>query len=206
MLNPKPPQQEQGFTLTEVLVAILITSVFVLTAMQAMVIAAVMRVKAKQLAEATTWIQQDLENGRFQATLANLPYVNDNLSTTSINEEVQACGKDSTSSSSNGYAAALIGKLKALNSAKSITFNNKIFTAIASTSESSNPRQIGESSFWILRNASSISSSPYNVLQLSYLVVRDKNGSPNPIDSVNDKNAVAYTYSEVIPDAAFKCP
>lgn len=52
---------DQGFTLTEVLVSILITTLFVATAMQAVVFAAIMKVKAKQYAEATTWIQQDLE-------------------------------------------------------------------------------------------------------------------------------------------------
>jgi prepilin-type N-terminal cleavage/methylation domain-containing protein len=67
MFKSKLPQQEQGFTLVEVLIAILITTIFISIAMQAMVIAAVFKVRARQVAEATTWIQEDLENVRFQA-------------------------------------------------------------------------------------------------------------------------------------------
>lgn len=67
MFKPRLPQQEQGFTLVEVLIAILITTIFVTIAMQAMVIAAVFKARAKQYSEATTWIQQDIENVKFQA-------------------------------------------------------------------------------------------------------------------------------------------
>lgn len=73
MLKPKP-QQNQGFTLVEVLVAILITTLFVSVAMQAMVIAAVFRVKAQEYAEATTWIQTDLEaTVKYQASILQFP-------------------------------------------------------------------------------------------------------------------------------------
>lgn len=72
MLKPRVPQQEQGFTLVEVLVAILISTVFVAVAMQAIVIAAVLRVRAQEFAEATTWIQEDLET--VKTTAASLQY------------------------------------------------------------------------------------------------------------------------------------
>lgn len=73
MLKPKLPQQEQGFTLVEVLVSILIATVFVATAMQAMVVATLFKAKARQYAEATTWIQEDLENIKHKASLGPLP-------------------------------------------------------------------------------------------------------------------------------------
>lgn len=57
-LNPV----EQGFSLVEVLVAILITTFFVSVAMQAIVVAAIFKVKAQEYAEATTWIKEDLES------------------------------------------------------------------------------------------------------------------------------------------------
>jgi prepilin-type N-terminal cleavage/methylation domain-containing protein len=69
MFKPKLPQQEQGFTLVEVLVAVLLTTVFVATAMQAVVIAAFFKTRARQYAEATTWIQQDLESVKQQADI-----------------------------------------------------------------------------------------------------------------------------------------
>lgn len=68
MFKPKLPQQEQGFTLVEVLVAILITTLFVVVAMQSMVIAAIFKAKAQEYSEATTWIQEDLENVKYQAS------------------------------------------------------------------------------------------------------------------------------------------
>lgn len=68
-LRKKLPHQDQGFTLVEVLVAILITTVFVAVAMQAVVIAAVFKARAKQFSEATNWIQEDVESVRQQATI-----------------------------------------------------------------------------------------------------------------------------------------
>lgn len=69
MLNFKKRyhQQEQGFTLIEVLVAILIITIFITTAMQAVVIAAIFKARAQEYAEATAWIQEDLESMKFQA-------------------------------------------------------------------------------------------------------------------------------------------
>ena len=69
MFKPKLPQQEQGFTLIEVLVAILLITVFVATAMQAVVIAALFKARARQFAEATTWIQQDVESVKQRADI-----------------------------------------------------------------------------------------------------------------------------------------
>ena len=68
MFKPKIPKQEQGFTLIEVLVAILIATIFVTVTMQAMVIAAIFKIKAQEYSEATNWIQEDVENVKFQAS------------------------------------------------------------------------------------------------------------------------------------------
>lgn len=69
MFKTKLPLQNQGFTLVEVLVAILITTLFVAVAMQSIVIAAIFKAKAQENAEATTWIQEDLENVKSQAAI-----------------------------------------------------------------------------------------------------------------------------------------
>lgn len=50
-----------GFTMLEVLVALMISFAFLMGTMNAMVIAAVMQVKAERQAQALYWIQQDLE-------------------------------------------------------------------------------------------------------------------------------------------------
>lgn len=73
MFKPKLPKKEQGFTLIEVLIAILIATIFITVAMQMMVIAAVFKVKAQENAEATNWIQEDLENVKYQAGRLQFP-------------------------------------------------------------------------------------------------------------------------------------
>ncbi|HEY9781686.1 MAG TPA: prepilin-type N-terminal cleavage/methylation domain-containing protein [Leptolyngbyaceae cyanobacterium] len=69
MLKLKLLKQQQGFTLVEVLVAILITTIFISVAMQAIVIAAVFKVRARQYSEATNWIQEDLESVRQRTSV-----------------------------------------------------------------------------------------------------------------------------------------
>jgi prepilin-type N-terminal cleavage/methylation domain-containing protein len=64
----KPRPDNQGFTMIEVIVGILLTLVFTAIAMQAMVMAMAIKVHGDELSEATNWIQQDLENVK---TLAN---------------------------------------------------------------------------------------------------------------------------------------
>ncbi|PSM46243.1 hypothetical protein C7Y66_26045 [Chroococcidiopsis sp. CCALA 051] len=72
MFKAKLLKQEQGFTIIEVLIAILIAIVFVTVAMQMMVMAAMFKVRAQESVEATAWIQEDLENVKYQA--ANYQY------------------------------------------------------------------------------------------------------------------------------------
>lgn len=205
MFKPKLLRQDQGFTLVEVLVSILIATVFTATALQAMVIATISKARARQYAEATTWIQQNLENTKSQATITNLAHENDDASTATVNEKTQRCGTSATSSSvSNGYAAALQARLSGLNTAKSATIESKTYTALANTTDEPNPRPVGGAKLWLLRNATNTTTAPYNVLEVSYAVVRDVNGSPPASPATSD--TVASLYTEVIPDAAFQCP
>jgi hypothetical protein len=72
-LNNRAQVQAGGFTLSEVLVAILLTTLFVAVAMQGMVVAMLLKSKALQIAEANRWVQADLEQIRSQITLSQLP-------------------------------------------------------------------------------------------------------------------------------------
>lgn len=60
-------QRSQGFTLAEVLASILVISLFTLAAMQAIVVAAFFQADARKFAEASNWIQDDLENIKIVA-------------------------------------------------------------------------------------------------------------------------------------------
>lgn len=59
--------QNKGFTIFEVLVSLLIVTVFLAVAMQAVLIAIVLKSRAEQRNEAVTWIQKDLEFVKNQA-------------------------------------------------------------------------------------------------------------------------------------------
>jgi type II secretory pathway pseudopilin PulG len=63
---------DDGFTIIDVIVGILIASIFLLVSLQAMVLAAYSRVKAQESSEGILLIQQDLEEVRFKATTSQL--------------------------------------------------------------------------------------------------------------------------------------
>lgn len=134
MFKPKLLQQNQGFTLVEVLVAILITTLFVAIAMQAIVIAAVFKARAEQYTKATNWIQEDLETVRFQASI----YPQDNA-------------KCNPASSANGYATGLISTIggSPLSLSKEILGKNFTLNRTATTS-SSDPNKVLELEYTIV--------------------------------------------------------
>ncbi len=71
LINRSQPQAA-GFTLSEVLVAILLVTTFVAVAMQGLVVAMLLKSKALQIAEANRWVQADFEQIRSQISLSRL--------------------------------------------------------------------------------------------------------------------------------------
>lgn len=189
MLKPKLPQQEQGFTLVEVLVSILIATVFTAVALQGMVIAALFKAKAQQYAEATNWIQEDLENVRYQANQFN------KNSTGAIADNTIHNSRCSASTRNDGYGdgsrdiisgSDITTDSNNTDSTKTSSFNNKQYTQRRTTTTYGSPPY---------NTATPYGSPPYNVLRISYSV------SPSSSNSV-----IATMDTEVIPDAAFQCP
>lgn len=180
MFKPKLPQQEQGFTLVEVLVAILITTLFVAVSMQAMVLAAVFKARAQESAEATTWIQEDLENVKYQASRY----------------------KDNTECApaiiNNGYADGFRDSLLKLNNPTNDPAN-KIGNQTGSYPEIFEETSRTKKKFRLRRITNPVDVAPYNRLEVSYDV--------SPIISTNTfGKSIANFYTEVIPNAAFQCP
>ncbi len=70
ILSRSKPKSDQGFSLFEVTIAILVSSAFLMGTLQAMTINAVMRVKSERQAQANFIIQQDVE--KLQATASNM--------------------------------------------------------------------------------------------------------------------------------------
>jgi len=176
MLKLKTIKTEEGFTLVEILVSILITTTFVIVGMQALVIAAVFKIKAQETAEGTLWIQEDLENIRYQAFQLNggssAPSTAAECTPTTGNEE-------------EGYADTLRDAVilttpgDALTESDSFTKTSKFYDS---------------KTYTVSREFTLSGNEPYNVLQIEYDVT----------DS--DGETVASLYTEVIPDAAFQCP
>jgi prepilin-type N-terminal cleavage/methylation domain-containing protein len=68
LLRQKIFQNEPGFTLIEVIVAVLILTGFITVGMQLLISSVAFKVSAREKAEATTWIEADLETVKFRAS------------------------------------------------------------------------------------------------------------------------------------------
>ncbi|MGK7948667.1 MAG: prepilin-type N-terminal cleavage/methylation domain-containing protein [Xenococcaceae cyanobacterium] len=66
-IYPKTAQADTGFTLIEVVIAMLVAFFFVIGSMQALVLATAIRVKAQEKQRANQLIQEDIEQIRFEA-------------------------------------------------------------------------------------------------------------------------------------------
>lgn len=66
---PKNRILEPGFSLVEVLVALMLLSIFIGLSMQAFLVAIILKYRAEQQDEATNWIQEDLELVKYQAQI-----------------------------------------------------------------------------------------------------------------------------------------
>ena len=148
MLKSKSSQQEQGFTLVEVLVAILITTVFVAIAMQAIVLATIFKVRGQQSAEATTWIQEDSENVKRQAS--TLQYTSLTAAAISTTNVLQVASVDGfqpgdtlvvgTDSTNKTVAAAGVNSTsKTITLTSTLRTNWEIGTVVVATTKCNRP-------------------------------------------------------------------
>ncbi len=145
-----------GFTLIEVLVAMIVAAVFVSMTMQAIVTSAAFRVVATQYDEAVSWIQEDLEtvvNQAAQYEITTQPYSSRCLAALS----------------SDGLAAG---------------FLNDNITGLGGTSTTIGPRALGGKNYTLTRTANYANSSdPYRLLNVTYQVTEQ--GESKPIATVN---------------------
>ncbi len=172
-------QTAQGFTMVEVVVAILLTLIFTAISMQAIVMGTAVKVHGDEIADATLWIQEDLED---ITNKANTGIEYDGIKYTT-NPASNRCnpGTDST----KGYAEVLRG-LTSINTG-TIGSTNRIAKTNSSGSKSR--------SYALVRTATVKNTAPYNVLQIDYQVFRDT-ATTNPISTF---------HAEVIPGASFYC-
>lgn len=148
--------RDGGFTLIEVLVAMIVAAVFVSMTMQAIVTSAAFRVVATQYDEAVSWIQEDLEtvvNQAAQYEITTQPYSSHCLATLS----------------SDGFAAG---------------FLNDNVAGLGGASATIGPRALGGKFYTLTRTANyENSSDPYRLLNVTYQVTAQ--GESKPIATVN---------------------
>ncbi|WP_126147613.1 hypothetical protein [Synechococcus elongatus] len=142
LLRVKPAQDQTGITIAEVLVAGVVTLILVGAGMQTLITASLLRLQARQKAEAIAAIQSDLEEVKFIASqLSSSAIINSST--------VDLC---KASSVNVGFSTALRDVV-----------NSRLGT---------DPQTItlAGQSFQLRRNAVRLDARPYNVLQLDYEV------------------------------------
>jgi hypothetical protein len=176
LINRSQPA-EGGFTLSEVLIAILLTTTFVAVAMQGMVVAMLLKSKALQVAEANRWVQKDLEQIRSQIALSQLPLNNNRL-------------RCHPSSADVGFADLVRDNLARGNVTGTANYQ---LAAVVETSQTGKMFQIARTL--------SIPATPENteakILGIEYSVAPSNGGNLEP--------PILHFYTEVMPDAALQC-
>lgn len=233
MFKRKLPQQEQGFTLVEVLVSILIATLFTAVAMQGMVIATVFKAVAKQHAEATTWIQEDLENVRYTASQlqytplrtsaplgATVLEVTSTVGFEAGDSVIVGAGSTARTIASGGVnaAARTLTLSSGLPEARSTGDVVVATTKCNATTQGSGfadhlrsnlpplinggTKTIAGKTYTLTRYGPDANSTTPNIDNFAFEVMQLK----YKVTPQSDVNAIATMYTEVIPNAAFKCP
>jgi hypothetical protein len=169
--------QTGGFTLSEVLLAILLTTIFVAVALQGMVVAMLLKSKALHMAEADRWVQADLEQIRSQLTVRQLPFPVNRLRCHPTSPDL-------------GFADLVRDNLAGGNVTGSNDYPLAVLIATSRTGKT----------FQIARTLS-IPITPENpdakILGIQYTVTPTNRGSLEP--------PIFHIYTEVMADAALQC-
>jgi hypothetical protein len=176
LINRSQPQ-EAGFTLSEVLVAILLVTTFVAVAMQGLVVAMLLKSKALQIAEANRWVQADLEQIRSQIALSQV----------SLNPHQSRCHPASVDA---GFADLIRDNLARGNVTGAADY---LLNPLVETSQTGRIFQIARTV--------SIPATPENteakILGIQYTVT--------PTSGSTLQQPILHFYTEVMPDAALQC-
>jgi prepilin-type N-terminal cleavage/methylation domain-containing protein len=167
----------QGFTLSEVIVSILLIATFVSVALQGMVVAMVLKSRSAHLAEADRWVQTDLESIRAQINTNSLPLAD-------YRSQCQPTSAD------RGFADVVRDRVAGVD--------------VTGTADYTLPPQLVTSKtgkvFKITRTLTipaTPENSRYKILGIQYLVA--------PTTGNQIETPILQLYAEAIPDAAFQC-
>jgi Tfp pilus assembly protein PilV len=201
----KPLGLEYGFTMMEVLLAILTLTLFLTGTLQLVAINTLYKIKNKQEAQAAFWIQEDLEEIRELAS-----------KTSETDEYIWETAKCNPSKQEESFAHALQKEIERRDASSDA--NERLpgsdtrqllvsqVTEDEDTKKYKSNQNLKEYSLSRSFSISSDSSQKLNVLGIAYEVV-DIDAQKNSNKDINQRNPViAQQYAEVIPNKSFKCP
>lgn len=230
-LKKQSKLSEKGFTLVEVLAAILIATLFVVTALQAIVVSTVFKARARQYAEATTWIQEELETVKRQAaqigytSLTNDPAVSATSFTVSsilgfaVSDQIRIGNTDTN----NYIISAISGNTITISNAGGLVIDHPpnapvfvISKSVANTLCKANDTTNGFGNL-LQQNLPALTSAnnTRSITGATYTLTRTptvKNAAPFEVLELvyevkqGTQAAAAKINTEVLPDAAFQCP
>jgi type II secretory pathway pseudopilin PulG len=217
----KTSVRSHGFTLLDVIVAIVVLTSFTSVAMAAMSSAMLLKVRARTSGEATNWIQQDLETVRnaaaqFSYTLAANAAAGQPTIVLSTNPGLTAGEQISVGTDASIYtiqsvsgtsirlttnlryaqlANATVLAVSKCNATTSSAGFASVFGQNLPSLASGGTRTISGKTYTLGRQPTISSNRPFGALNLTYTVTL--RGSTSPLTTM---------YTEVIPNAVFQCP
>ena len=226
ILRQSKGKNNEGFSLFEVLVAILVSSAFLMGTLQAMTINAVLQVKAEREAQANFWIQEDLDTVYAAASAMDDDHTNicdSSTSPTASNRFGAALISDLNSVSSSGPSNFLQYKMDSKGNHEFDTNGKPTFLTVEDSGNSSitkqatvqvaSEKQLVNKSYRLVRVITLDSTTNYDVLQIYYRVgepheagtTQDNDGDQLVDDERGKTSIIAENYSEVIPAAVSEC-
>jgi type II secretory pathway pseudopilin PulG len=180
----KLSSSESGFSLLEVIIAILTITAFLTGTLQLMAVDALYKVRSERQAQANFWIQEDFEDVKYLASALN-------VKSEPANPNVSA----DVCTGTEGYATALRRQLT----------GTPVPNPIPTDPQLVGDREIVGKEYSLYRtfDITNQSANPHR-LRIDYRVQLAQGETAN--DYRNQENVIATSSVEVIPDASFECP
>jgi Tfp pilus assembly protein PilV len=195
---------EDGFTMMEVLLAILTLTLFLTGTLQLVAINTLYKMKNKQEAQAAFWIQEDLEEVRELAS-----------KTSDTDEYIWEKAKCNPSKNEETFAYALQQEIARRDTSKIMTERlpgsdprQLLVSQVTDTNQLDQYKDQQNLKEYRLSRITALSSVRPNVLQISYQIIDigAEQSSQNLNNDINKNPVIAKQYAEVIPNESFKCP